>query len=41
VVEPSAALTVELNDRIGEVLERLRRIEARLGSSGGRRAGAT
>jgi uncharacterized membrane protein YcaP (DUF421 family) len=34
VVEPSGALTVELHDRVGEVLERLRRIEARLDSSG-------
>src|SRR5262245_20089932 len=30
VVEPNGALTVELHDRIGEVLERLGRIEARL-----------
>jgi uncharacterized membrane protein YcaP (DUF421 family) len=34
VLEPNGALTVELHDRIGEVLERLRRIEARLDSSG-------
>jgi uncharacterized membrane protein YcaP (DUF421 family) len=34
VVEPNGALTVELHDRIGEVLERLRRIEERLPSSG-------
>jgi uncharacterized membrane protein YcaP (DUF421 family) len=34
VVEPSGALTVELHDRIGEVLERLRRIEDRLDSTG-------
>ncbi len=32
VLEPNGALTVELHDRIGEVLERLARIEARLGS---------
>jgi uncharacterized membrane protein YcaP (DUF421 family) len=30
VLEPNGALTVELHDRMGEVLERLRRIEARL-----------
>lgn len=30
VVEPNGALTFELHDRIGEVLERLRRIEERL-----------
>ena len=34
VLEPTGALTVELHDRIGEVLERLRRIEARLDSEG-------
>jgi len=34
VVEPNGALTVELHDRIGEVLERLRRIEERLDSGG-------
>ena len=28
VIEPNGALTVELHDRIGEVLERLRRLEA-------------
>jgi uncharacterized membrane protein YcaP (DUF421 family) len=32
VLEPTGALTVELHDRIGEVLERLGRIEARLDS---------
>jgi uncharacterized membrane protein YcaP (DUF421 family) len=32
VVEPSGALTVELHDRIGEVLERLRRLEAAVGA---------
>ena len=30
VLEPNGALTVELHDRMGEVIERLRRIEARL-----------
>jgi uncharacterized membrane protein YcaP (DUF421 family) len=35
VVEPNGALTVELHDRMGEVLERLRRIEERLDSSRG------
>jgi uncharacterized membrane protein YcaP (DUF421 family) len=34
VLEPNGALTVELHDRMGEVLERLRRIEARLDSPG-------
>jgi uncharacterized membrane protein YcaP (DUF421 family) len=35
VIEPNGALTVELHDRIGEVLERLRRIEERLDSTPG------
>jgi uncharacterized membrane protein YcaP (DUF421 family) len=35
VLEPNGALTVELHDRMGEVLERLRRIEERLDSQGG------
>jgi uncharacterized membrane protein YcaP (DUF421 family) len=34
-LEPTGALTVEPRDVIGEVLERLRRIEATLGSDGG------
>ncbi|HZD37150.1 MAG TPA: YetF domain-containing protein [Actinomycetes bacterium] len=34
VVEPNGTLTVELHDRLGEVLERLRRIEQRLPPSG-------
>jgi hypothetical protein len=36
VVEPNGTLTVELHDRIGEVLERLRRIEERLDATPGR-----
>lgn len=35
VMEPNGALTVELHDRMGEVLERLRRIETRLDSPAG------
>jgi uncharacterized membrane protein YcaP (DUF421 family) len=35
VLEPTGALTVEPEDVIGEVLARLRRIEAHLGSDGG------
>jgi uncharacterized membrane protein YcaP (DUF421 family) len=35
VVEPNGTLTVELHDRMGEILERLRRIEERLDSSRG------
>jgi uncharacterized membrane protein YcaP (DUF421 family) len=34
VVEPNGALTVELHDRIGEVLKRLRRIEQRIDAGG-------
>ena len=39
-LEPTGALTVEPEDVMGEVLQRLRRIEAALGSDGGPRAGA-
>jgi uncharacterized membrane protein YcaP (DUF421 family) len=35
-LEPTGALTVEPEDVMGEVLARLRRIEARLGGDGGR-----
>jgi uncharacterized membrane protein YcaP (DUF421 family) len=39
VLEANGTLTVELHDRIGEVLERLRRIEERLDSSPGQGGG--
>lgn len=35
VLEPNGTLTVELHDRIAEVLERLRRIEERMDSTSG------